>query len=296
MIAYVLSGGNLRGALQVGALQALLKDPARQPDFVVGTSIGSINGAMLAYDPTPGGMEKLAHIWRNVKRSDVYPGRRFGLARRLVRRRDSLYSDRPLRRMCQLAMPPQLQTFADLKIPLYVTVATLNSFSLYVWGADRSANLIDAIVASASMPVVFPPIVYRDHQYVDGGLISNLPVQVALAKGATEIYALDVGLTTQNLPRAKGVLAILNRAIQVMLHQQTLRELEQVIHRPGITLHHIMLNGFKDLRWGDFSKTSEMIEQGYKQTRAYLDQPRPNVIRRDEASPPPPPGAEEFIG
>ncbi len=127
MIAYVLSGGNLRGALQVGALQALLKDPARQPDFVVGTSIGSINGAMLAYDPTPGGMEKLAHIWRNVKRSDVYPGRRFGLARRLVRRRDSLYSDRPLRRMCQLAMPPQLQTFADLKIPLYVTVATLNS-------------------------------------------------------------------------------------------------------------------------------------------------------------------------
>ncbi len=296
MIAYVLSGGNLRGALQVGALQALLKDPARQPDFVVGTSIGSINGAMLAYDPTPGGMEKLAHIWRNVKRSDVYPGRRFGLARRLVRRRDSLYSDRPLRRMCQLAMPPQLQTFADLKIPLYVTVATLNSFSLYVWGADRSANLIDAVVASASMPVVFPPIVHRDHQYVDGGLISNLPVQVAVAKGATEIYALDVGLTTQNLPRVTGLLAILNRAIQVMLHQQTLRELEQVIDRPGITLHHIMLNGFKDLRWGDFSKTSEMIEQGYKQTQAYLDQPRPNVIRRDEASPPPPPGAEEFIG
>ena len=117
MIAYVLSGGNLRGALQVGALQALLKDPARQPDFVVGTSIGSINGAMLAYDPTPGGMEKLAHIWRNVKRSDVYPGQRLGLARRLVRGRDSLYTDRPLRRMCQLAMPPQLKTFADLKIP-----------------------------------------------------------------------------------------------------------------------------------------------------------------------------------
>ncbi len=146
------------------------------------------------------------------------------------------------------------------------------------------------------MPVVFPPIVYRGHQYVDGGLISNLPVQIAVAKGATEIYALDVGLTTQNLPRATGVLAILNRAIQVMLHQQTLRELEHVLGMPTVTMHHLMLNGFKDLRWGDFSKTSEMIEQGYKQTQAYLDQPGPNVIRRDEASPPPPPGAEEFIG
>ncbi len=296
MIAYVLSGGNLRGALQVGALQALLKDPARRPDFVVGTSIGSINGAMLAYDPTPGGMEKLAHIWRNVKRSDVYPGRRIGLARRLMRGRDSLYTDRPLRRMCQLAMPPQLQTFADLKIPLYVTAATLNSTALYVWGADRSASVIDAIVTSASMPVVFPSIIHDGYQYVDGGVIANLPLQVAVSKGATEIYALDVGLTTQNLPRVKGILGTLNRTIQVMLHHQTLRELEQVLGLPGVTVHHIMLTGFKDLRWGDFSKTSDMIAHGFKQAQAYLEQPAPNRLRHDEAAPPPPPGAEEFSG
>ena len=296
MLAYVLSGGNLRGALQVGALQALLKDPTRRPDFVVGTSIGSINGAMLAYDPTPGGMERLAHIWRNVKRADVYPGRQLGLARRLVRGRDSLYTDRPLRRMCQLAMPPQLKTFADLKIPLYVTAATLNSTSLYVWGADRSANVIDAIVTSASMPVVFPPINHQGYQYVDGGVIANLPLEVAVAKGATDIYALDVGLTTQNLPRVKGILGTLNRTIQVMLHHQTLRELEHVLGLPGITVHHLMLNGFKDLRWGDFSKTSDMIMQGYQQAQAYLEQPAPNRLRRDEAAPPPPPGAEKFPG
>jgi NTE family protein len=76
MIAYVLSGGNLRGALQVGALQALIQDPARRPQLIVGTSIGAINGALVAADPTPGGVEKLAHGWRSTKRSDVYPGRR----------------------------------------------------------------------------------------------------------------------------------------------------------------------------------------------------------------------------
>ncbi|HEY4723174.1 MAG TPA: patatin-like phospholipase family protein, partial [Anaerolineae bacterium] len=65
MIAYVLSGGNLRGGLQVGALQALIADPARKPQLIVGSSIGAINGALVAADPTPLGVERLAHIWRN---------------------------------------------------------------------------------------------------------------------------------------------------------------------------------------------------------------------------------------
>lgn len=295
MIAYVLSGGNLRGALQVGALQALLKDPARRPDIVVGTSIGAINGAMLAADPTPGGMERLAHIWRNVRRSDVYPGRRIGLARRLMRGRDSLYTDRPLRQMCEVALPPHYQTFADLRLPLYVTTATLNSYTLYVWGEDRSARLVDAIVASASLPVVFPPIVHRQHQYVDGGLVANLPLRVAVAKGATEIYALDVSFTSESLPHVKGALNVLNRAIAVMLHHQTLRELETVLAVPGVTVHHIQLRGYKDLRWGDFSHTSAMIDHGRRETQAYLRAPKPNTIRLDEPAPPPPPGAREFV-
>ncbi len=294
MIAYVLSGGSLRGALQVGALQALMTEPTRRPQFIVGTSIGAINGALVAADPTPGGVEHLAHIWRNAKRSDIYPGRRIGLARRLVRGRDSLYSDRPLRAMCRLAMPPHIKTFGDLRIPLYVTTATLNSYSLYIYGDDPSAPLADAIVASASLPVVFPPVVHNGYQYIDGGTIANLALQVAVAKGATEIYALDVGFTSQQLPRVKGMLGILNRTIQVMLHHQALRELEYIISLPGITLHHIQLTGYKDLRFGDFSKTSEMIEHGKRDAEAYLRHPTPNTIRNDEPPPPPPPGAVLF--
>jgi len=295
MIAYVLSGGNLRGALQVGALQALMTEPARQPDFIVGTSIGAINGALVASDPTPGGIERLAHIWRNVKRSDVYPGRRIALARRLVRGRDSLYPDRPLRAMCQLALPPHIKTFGDLKLLLYVTAATLNSYSLYIYGDDPSTLLVDAIVASTSLPVVFPPVIHNGYQYIDGGAIANLALQVAVDKGATEIYALDVGFTTQQLARVKGVMGILGRTITVMLHQQTLCELEYVINLPDVTLHHIQLTGYKDLKWGDFSKTSAMIEQGKREAEAYLRQPTPNTIRQDEPAPPPPPGAALFV-
>ena len=294
MIAYVLSGGNLRGGLQVGALQALLADPARKPQMIVGSSIGAINGALVAADPTSLGVERLAHIWRNVKRSDIYPGTRVALARRVLRGKDSLYTDKPLRTICQRAFPPGVISFGDLKIPLYVTVATLNSHTWYYWGDDRRTRLIDAIVASASLPGVFPPIAQGDYQYVDGGLVANLPLQVAIEKGATEIYALDVSFTTQQLPRVKGVPGILGRTVQVMLHQQTRDELERVIGLPSITLHHIQLNGFKALKWGDFSQTSAMIDYGRRQTEEYLRQPAPNTIRQSEVAPPPPPGAVRF--
>ncbi len=295
MIAYVLSGGNLRGALQVGALQALMQEPSRRPQFVVGTSIGAVNGTLIAADPTPGGVARLAHQWRNARRSDIYPGRRIGLARRLVRGRDSLYTDRPLRAMCQLALPPDVRIFGDLKIPLYVTAATLNSHTLYIYGDDPTTLLAEAIVASVSMPVVFPPIVYDGYQYVDGGTVANLPLSVAVEKGATEIYALDVGFASRQLPRAKGVMGILNRTIQVMLQQQTVRELEHVMGLPGITLHHLQLDGYKDLKWGDFSKTSDMIERGRHEAADYLRHPTPNTIRADAPAPPPPPGATQFI-
>ena len=103
-----------------------------------------------------------------------------------------------------------------------------------------------------------------------------------------------MSFTTQQLPRVKGVPGILGRAVQVMLHQQTRDELERVIGLPGITLHHIQLNGFKALKWGDFSQTSAMIDYGRRLTEEYLRQPAPNTIRQSEVAPPPPPGAVRF--
>src|SRR5512139_4106038 len=82
MIGFVLSGGANRGALQVGALQALTAHHIKA-NLVVGTSAGALNGVYYAYDPTPAGLERLAQLWIDTKKDDIFPGNRLTMAWRV---------------------------------------------------------------------------------------------------------------------------------------------------------------------------------------------------------------------
>jgi NTE family protein len=293
MIAYVFSGGNIRGALQVGAAQALLADPSRRPDLIVGTSIGAINGAHLAANPTLQGALHLAEIWRSIRRADVYPGGRWRSLWRLIRRRDSLYPNEPLRSMLKQTVT-EARTFGDLLIPMYITANTLNSHAIYLWGDDPAASIIEALLASTAVPAIFPPMRHNGYEYVDGGILTNLPLDVAVDRGATEIYALDVSYLNETLPSVNGALTLVQRTIQIMLHQQAVDQLRRVTAMPGISVHHLRLDGFKDVAINDFTQSDAMIDAGRRITEAYLANPKPNFIHRQPA-PPPPPGAARFV-
>ncbi len=293
MLAYVFSGGNIRGALQVGAAQVLLADPARRPDLIVGTSIGAINGTHLAANPTLQGALHLAEIWRSIRRTDVYPGGRWRSLWRLIRRRDSLYPNEPLRSMLQHTVT-EAKTFGDLVIPMYVTANTLNSNAIYLWGADPAASIIEALLTSTAVPAIFPPMRYNGYEYVDGGVLTNLPLDVAADRGATEIYALDVSYLNETLPSVNGAFTLVQRTIQIMLHQQAVDQLQRVTQIPGITVHHLRLDGFKDVAINDFSKSDAMIDAGRHMAEEYLANPTPNFIHSQPA-PPPPPGAVQFL-
>src|SRR5437764_15272805 len=94
--AVVFSGGGSLGAAQVGALQALY-EAGIVPDVVVGCSVGALNAAYLAVDPTAERVRSLEELWRRMDRADVFPGGRFSVARKLAGRDDHLYSNRGLR-------------------------------------------------------------------------------------------------------------------------------------------------------------------------------------------------------
>src|SRR3954462_8885442 len=91
--AVVFSGGGSLGAAQVGALQALY-EAGITPDVVVGCSVGALNAAYLAVDPTADRVRELEALWRGMDRADVFPDGRFTVARRLAGRDDHLYSNR----------------------------------------------------------------------------------------------------------------------------------------------------------------------------------------------------------
>ncbi len=292
MLAYVFSGGNVRGALQVGAAQALLADTSRRPDLIVGTSIGAINGAHLAANPTLHGAQHLGELWRNTQQSDIYPSNRLKILWRLIRRRDSLYSNDPVRAMLNRTVT-EAKTFGDLKIPMYITACTLNSNAIYYWGDDPAGSIIEAILTSTAVPAVFPPMRQHGYEYIDGGVLNNLPIDIAIAHGATEIYALDVSYLNEILPPVKGAMTAMQRSIQIMLHQQAVDQLERAIKTPGIAVHHLRLEGFKHVAISDFSHSNAMIEAGWRMAEEYLAHPTPNVIHQQPA-PPPPIGAKRF--
>jgi len=152
MIAFVLSGGGNRGALQVGALQVLLETGIR-PDMLVGTSAGAINAAFLATDPTPAGASRLGEIWQQVTKENAYPGGPLRVIWHLLTHRDSLYPHENLKAFVEAHTPPGARSFRQSAVPLYIVATDLRNGSLYIFGEDAEDTIVDAIMASTAVPL-----------------------------------------------------------------------------------------------------------------------------------------------
>ncbi len=200
--AFVLSGGGARGALQVGALRALL-ERGIAPDVIVGTSIGAWNGAWLANDPTLHGVEALAEIWRGLRAEQLLLGYEsfrapnqsiagilvaMGAAPRLVMGYPSFYSDVGLRRLVRRCVGDL--TFADLKATLRIVATDLTHGVRAVFS---EGPLEAPILASSAIPAVFPPVRIGDSVYADGCALDSCSIETALSLGARRLFVLSVG-------------------------------------------------------------------------------------------------------
>jgi len=299
MIAFVFSGGGSRGAMEAGGVRALYEAGIR-PDIVVGSSAGAMNAAFLAADPSPQGAERLCAIWQQATNREIIPGGLLRKAWRLIGGKPSIFAQEPLRDFVQRHIPPGIKTFGDLPpdIRLYITAANLQTGALYLFGEDPAAPLLDAVLASSAFPGGFPPVVYGRWQYTDGGVIANVPIGVALDKGATTVYALDVAYTGGVYGPARDILSILLRVVSIMLHHDLLAELAYARQQPGVTVHHIIIRGVPSAGDFDFDHGEEMVRVGYETVKEYLaglaaDAPPPPPPRQEAA--PPPPGARLWL-
>ena len=299
MIAFVLSGAGARGPLQVGALQALLEAEI-QPDFVVGTSAGAVNASYVASRGFNAEALTAMHAqWKKVKFGEVYPGGIFGAAWRLIRNSQSLYPNHGLRKLITAGLPKGVTTFRDLQIPLYVTSVDIISGRLFLFGEDPRAPLVDAVMASCSIPGIHPPVDYHGLQLVDGGVLANVAASVAMDKGALQIYALNAGHAGEPATEIKGVVDVLNWTLTTMMARSLAQDLARAEAAPTIDLHHIVLRPASPVPFGDFSRADELAMNGYETAKAYLAAPRPrDVLPREpvvhdlgEVVP----GAREFV-
>jgi predicted acylesterase/phospholipase RssA len=186
----------------VGALRALLERGVI-PDVIVGTSIGAWNGAWLAKDPTLGGVEALAEIWRGLRAEQLLLGYEsfraptqsiagilvaMGAAPRLMMGYPSFYTDVGLRRLVRRCVGDM--TFADLKATLRIVATDLTHGVRAVFS---EGPLEAPILASSAIPAVFPPVRIGDSVYADGCALDGCSIETALSLGARRLFVLSVG-------------------------------------------------------------------------------------------------------
>lgn len=276
--AIVLSGGGIRGPLEVGALESLLEHGIK-PDFLVGTSAGSINSAyMAALGPDLAAIPSLKAAWRKGNKDAVYPGNALTIAWRVLTGKDGLFASEGMRKLIADNLPPDVRTFGQLKCPCYLTAVDLSSKRLYLFGEDPAASLVDAIIASSSIPVLQPPVDYYGLQLVDGGVVAAAPAGVAMDKGATVIYSVNLGSGEEPGTPVHGVIQIFMRLLDIWLNQSLFEDLERATADPAVELHHIHITAFEDSPFNDFNHIDEMYVEGKRLTDEYLASPQPRVV------------------
>lgn len=270
-LAFVLSGGGSRGALQVGAMYALL-DCGLQPDLLLGASIGAVNASFLALNGfSKESLDKLAAAWHNAGATDLIPANYLWLTVRAMFGRSSRDPSRHLRDFFVThGLTPEL-CFADIKqAQLVIVSADLNTGKPILHGEFPEDNVLDALLLSTALPPWFMPVRKQDRYLMDGGVVSNLPVESALKLGATGIVALDLIDSREMFGVGDGVRGFLDRLIYSVEKRQLDLELELAEAR-GIPIFYLELTGELPIPIWDFHHTDELITQGYEIAKRVID-------------------------
>jgi NTE family protein len=265
--AFVLGGGGLLGAHEIGMLRALAEAGVR-PDLVVGTSIGAINGVLVAADPS-GAADRLSRMWQGEELRLAYSERLWSRAVRLVRSGTHLHSLEPLSRLLAAVLPGP--SFSDLKLPFQCVAASIEGASAR-WFS--SGPVVPAVMASCAVPGLLPPVEINGTHYFDGGLVDSIPVGRAVALGATVVYVLQVG-------RIESPLAVPRRPWEVGLVAFEIarrhRFHEEMSTLPDSVRVHVLPTGGDRLppgraqfRYRDQSRVSQFIERAYTASASYL--------------------------
>ncbi|GAA2102943.1 patatin-like phospholipase family protein [Kitasatospora saccharophila] len=229
-VAFVLGGGGERGGNQVGMIRALL-EAGIVPDIVVGTSIGSVQGAILAKNPTVSVIAELTELWMEfISMRVMKPSLRAFLSN--VRHvRAGLTSEDAAHRMLLNHFAPHTR-IEDLKLPFVCPASSIERAAAHYFDQGQ---LIPALLASCCVPGLFPPVEIDGEHYLDGGLIDSLPVGLAVSLGASTVYALRIRQTGEQLEVPRMPWQLAHVAFEVS--RRAAVEAEIARRRPGVTVH-----------------------------------------------------------
>jgi NTE family protein len=270
--AFVLGGGGVLGAVEVGMLRALF-ERGIAPDLVLGTSVGALNGAMVARDPSPAVIGRLTELWLEVSRSrEVLGDRPLRTVRRAVATGTHVYSAKPMRRRLEEELGDQL--IEDLPVRFQACAAHIERAAEHWF--DRGP-LVEAVLASAAVPGLLPPAEVDGQHYLDGGIVNSIPVARAVQLGATRLFVLQVGRIDRPLTVPRRPWEVARVSFEIARRHRFMREMAEL--PPDVEAHVLPARGTSPrddtLRaQRDFGSVEGRIEATYAACLAYLDEQR----------------------
>lgn len=261
--AFVLSGGGNLGALQVGMLRALFERRI-QPDIVLGCSVGALNGAAVAAEPSLATVGRLQDLWREIADHDVMPAGLLPATVQLARKGVSIHDNANLRTVIETVLPTD--AFEDLAVPFQCVAAALGEGS-ETWFS--TGDLIDPILASAALPAVYPPVEIDGERYLDGAIVNDVPISRAVELQCDRIFVLHVGSWDRPRPEPKRPIDMAMYAYWLARRSRFQRDLaaipdtiEVLVLPPGET---------PIIRYNDFGHSDEMVATAYQASSTFLD-------------------------
>src|SRR3954447_26872377 len=263
--AFVLGGGGVLGAVEVGMLRALFERDLT-PDLVLGTSIGAINGALVARQPQLAVVERLTALWRSARsaREAGYGDRPLRSVRRAVTSGTHLWSAAPLRQRLEQLLGEL--PFEELPVTLQVCAASIERSAEHWFSTGR---VVDAVVASAAVPGLLPPAKVGDEHFLDGGIVNSAPPGRAVELGATRVFVLQVGRLDRPLKPPRRPWEVARVSFEIARRHRFVRELAElsdtvecrVLPARGTSSRDDTLLGSRD-----FSAVQQRIDATYAAT------------------------------
>jgi len=268
-VAFVLGGGGVLGAHEVGMLQALAEAGIR-PDLVLGTSVGALNGVFVAAHRDPGeAVGELAKVWRDGVAAEAFGGSLFGRVRTLARSGTHLHPNEPLRQLLE-ALP--VERIEELALPFQCVAASIERAAAH-WFCE--GPIVPAVLASAAVPGLLPPVRVGDEHFFDGGLVHSIPIGRALELGARTVYVLHVGRIERPLQVPTRPWEVGLVAFEIARRYRFTEDMAAI--PPEVTVHVLPAGAdapagvdLSQLRYRDASRVDEHIQRAYEASAAYL--------------------------
>ncbi|MBV6653736.1 MAG: patatin-like phospholipase family protein [Mameliella sp.] len=251
-LGLALSGGGARGIAHIGVLQAL-DDYGIKPDILAGTSAGAIAAALYASGKSPSEMLAL------VKEASLFKLFKVGLPYAGLTKHTYLLE--------RLQETISEDSFEALNIPCHIAITNLQTGACEI---KKRGRLFDVIAASSAIPLIFQPVEIDDQQYVDGGLLANMPV-AAIRDEATFVVGVNVMPTvTAEKGALKNVFGIAQRCFDLSLLANT---------QPSIDLCDLLIEPREIRKYTilNLNKYQEIHDIGYAAMEAKIPELERNM-------------------